>query len=622
MGQPLPVIVSMGGINSAGRSSMHYGYARMIEEALGVAQRRRMLAALAQLTGQTDADALLAGTLIRRIEANHFDPSHVAWNQRLPTRSNGSPVGFEIHRRHLPLPVPADWKLTPGEDADHVRVSIVGEQQFLLPTHREFEVKAASQLPTGFDPAALYASRNHPRGLSMSVYAASDALGNLGIDWDALRARLAPDQVSVYAGSAMGQLDDAGTGGMLKARYRGGRITSKYCPLGFAEMPADFVNAYVLGTAGSTGATLGACASFLYNLRCAIQDIRAGRARVAFVGAAEAPVTPEIMEGYAAMGALATDKALRALDGLPADATPDHRRACRPFADNCGFTIGESAQFLVLFDDALAVETGAEIFGAAADVFINADGYKKSISGPGVGNYLTMARAAACARAIVGEERLRRAGLVQAHGTGTPQNRVTESQILSRVAQAFAVEAWPVAAVKAYVGHSIGAASADQIMATLGTWAHGWLPGITTTAQLADDVATAGLDFNLRHRELDVDAQAYALINAKGFGGNNASATLLSPGVTQELLVARHGARALDGWRRANESVRDAREAREDRLMSGEEYPRYRFDHGVLGDAAVHLDSETISIGGEAISLRVANPFADGPRGGAGDSDS
>lgn len=613
MGQPLPVIVSMGGINSAGRSSMHHGYARMVVDALGARQRQTTLTALAQLTGQEGDRSLLDGTLIRRIEANHFDPSHVAWNQRLPTRSNGSPVGFEIHRRHLPQPVPADWELTPGDDADHVRVAILGEQQFLLPTHREFEVKAASQLPTGFDPSVLYASRNHPRGLAMSVYAASDALGNLGLDWDALSARLTPDQVSVYAGSAMGQLDDAGTGGMLKARYRGSRVTSKNCPLGFAEMPADFVNAYVLGAAGSTGATLGACASFLYNLRHAIHDIRAGRARVAFVGAAEAPITPEIMEGYATMGALATDKALRALDKLPDDAAPDHRRACRPFGANCGFTIGESAQFLVLFDDALAVEVGAEVFGAAAEVFVNADGYKKSISGPGVGNYLTLARAAACARAIVGEERLRRGGLVQAHGTGTPQNRVTESQILSRVAGAFGIEAWPVAAIKAYVGHSLAAASADQVMATLGVWTEGWLPGITTTLELADDVATAGLDFSLQHRELDVDEQSYALINAKGFGGNNATATLLSPGATRELLAARHGARGIEGWRRANESVRQAREAREARVMAGEEYPRYRFDYGVLDDDSVSLDSDAISIGGEAISLRVANPFIDGP---------
>jgi acetoacetyl-[acyl-carrier protein] synthase len=325
---------------------------------------------------------------------------------------------------------------------------IVGRQEFLLPTHREFDVKVASQLPTGFDPAALYPSRNHPRGLAMAIYGASDALGDLGLDWDRLMSALPPEQVSVYAGSAMGQLDDNGTGGMLKARYRGGRVSSKNCPLGLAEMPADFVNAYVLGAAGSTGATLGACASFLYNLRLAIHDIRAGRARVAIVGAAEAPVTPEIMEGYAAMGALATDKALRQLDGLAAEAEPDYRRACRPFGDNCGFTIGESAQFVVLMDDRLALETGAAVLGAAADVFVNADGYKKSISGPGIGNYITVARAAACARAIVGEAALRGGGFVQAHGTGTPQNRVTESRILERVAQAFGIDGWTVTGLK------------------------------------------------------------------------------------------------------------------------------------------------------------------------------
>ncbi len=87
-----------------------------------------------------------------------------------------------------------------------------------------------------------------------------------------------------------GSLDNAGAGGMMKARYTGQRVTSKYCPLSLAEMPADFINAYVLGSLGSTGASLGACASFLYNLRHGIDDIRSGRARVAFIGAAEAPV--------------------------------------------------------------------------------------------------------------------------------------------------------------------------------------------------------------------------------------------------------------------------------------------------------------------------------------------
>ena len=56
-------------------------------------------------------------------------------------------------------------------------------------------------------------------------------------------------------------------------------------------------------------------------------------------------------------------------------------------------------------EDELAMELGATVYGAATDVFVNADGHKKSISGPGVGNYITMAKAAAAARALVGEEK-------------------------------------------------------------------------------------------------------------------------------------------------------------------------------------------------------------------------
>ena len=91
------------------------------------------------------------------------------------------------------------------------------------------------------------------------------------------------------------------------------------------------------------------------------------------------------------------------------------------------------------------------MYGSAADVFVNADGFKKSISGPGVGNYITMAKALASVRATCGIDKLRVGGFVQAHGTGTPQNRTTESEILSRVAEQFGITEWPVAAPKSYI---------------------------------------------------------------------------------------------------------------------------------------------------------------------------
>ncbi len=612
--QRLPVVVGFGGINAAGRASGHHGYSRMTWSATADPRRRRTLAALGALMGVEDPVAderyILDHTLVRRIEDNHFDVQSVSWNQRFPTQSNGQPVSFDIARKHLPAVIPPDWVVT-NTSVTHANVQIVGQQDFLLPTHREFEVKSAGQLPRGFDPGKLYPSRNHPRGLQMTIFAASDALGSLGIDWEAVRSRVAVDEVSVYAGSAMGQLDGAGAGGMIKARYNGQRVTSKYCPLGFAEMPADFINAYVLGSLGSTGASLGACASFLYNLRMGIDDIRSGRSRVAFIGSAEAPVTPEIMEGYSAMGALATEKGLRQLDSLPDDQEPDFRRACRPFAENCGFTIAESAQMVVLFDDALAMELGATLYGSATDVFVNADGHKKSISGPGVGNYITVAKALAAARSIIGEEAIRRGGFVQAHGTGTPQNRVSEAAILSQTARAFGIESWPVAAIKCFVGHSIGSAAGDQVAATLGIWQHGVIPGIETIDAIADDVEQSHLAFSPRHREIDTGQQKYAIINSKGFGGNNASATLMSPLATGEMLRARHGERAWRDWEARNEAVRERQLAYDDAMIAGEADPVYKFDHGVLHDADVALGPDALRVGEYVVPLDDESPFED-----------
>ena len=345
----LPVIVGFGGINAAGRSSSHHGYRRTVIDALPGAEASQTWASLAALSGQTwdGSDtmraALAAGTLIRRIEPGHFDVDAVAWNRRMVAHSEDYPMSFRTQHKHLPDEIPAGWTITPV-DALHVHVEIDQGMMFLLPTHREAAVKAAGQLPCGFDPGALYQARSHPRGLQMAVYAASDAIASTGISWDALQSIVAADQVSVYAGSGMSQLDANGNGGLVKARYNGRKVTSKFCPFGFAEMPADFINAYVLGSLGTTGTSMGACASFLYNLRQGITDIQSGRSRIVIVGNSEAPITPEVMDGYAAMGALASDRELRELDGLSPEQEPDHRRACRPFAENCGFTIAESVR--------------------------------------------------------------------------------------------------------------------------------------------------------------------------------------------------------------------------------------------------------------------------------------
>ena len=82
--------------------------------------------------------------------------------------------------------------------------------EVMLPSTRRFDVSSAGQLPTGFDPGALYASRNHPRALQMTVFAMSDALADLGIDWNTL-SQSCPQMPSAFTspvrwGSSMKQV--------------------------------------------------------------------------------------------------------------------------------------------------------------------------------------------------------------------------------------------------------------------------------------------------------------------------------------------------------------------------------------------------------------------------------
>ncbi len=606
----LPVIVSMGGIGPAGRTSNFHAYQRLVVDQLGQAAQQKTWQSLSALTGidAGDTDALRQATLVRGLESNLFDPNACYFHGKLKLKETSELV---LGARQLPDPIPLDWQVEPL-DGGQVRVRIPAGSTLMLPQQRALPVQSAGQLPTGFAPDALYQSRNHPRGLQLSVFAASDALLSLGIAWDELLRHVQPDQIAVYAGSALAQLDYNGVGGMQQARLLGKRVTSKQLPLGMPEMAADFVNAYVLGSVGSTGNNTGACASFLYNLQLGMEEIRSGRRRVVLVGNAEAPITPEVIDGFATMGALATVDGLRQVQGLSADASPDFRRACRPFGENCGFTLAEAAQFTVLMDDALALELGAPVLGSVGDVFINADGPKKSISAPGVGNYITMAKALASARAIVGEAGVRRS-FVQAHGTGTPQNRVSESHILSECARVFGIEHWPVTAVKAYVGHSIGAAAGDQLLSTLGIWAHGIIPGITSIGAVAEDVHQSGLNILTEHLALDPTALDVAFLNSKGFGGNNASAAILAPHVTQRMLARRHGEAALARWQDRHEAVRSACAAYEQSCLEGSMKPLYRFGEGVLSEQDLEFSADALRLQGfeHAVNLDLSNPYGD-----------
>ena len=611
----LPLIVGLGGINAAGRSSGFHSYKLMIADVLSEDTMQSTWQDLARRMGLSDDGAITddiitaikAGTCVRRIDS--FDPDNLLYQYKANLNSADDQITFTLRKSKLPNHIPSNWQVD-IQGAKAV-ITVKGDFDALVEGRVAFPVSSGGNIPAGFDPSKLYNSRFHPRGLSLTIYGASDALNSLGFEWDDVLRHIKPDEVSVYAGSGLAQIDDNSLGGMIAAHLTGGRVSSKMMALSLAQMPADFINGYVINSIGATGTNMGACATFLYNLRQGMHDIQHGKAKVVIVGNAEAPVVPEIMEGFRVMGALAEDEQLKALDGSDC---VDNRRACRPFSSNAGFTMAESAQFVVLMDDELALELGANIYGSVADVFVNADANKKSISAPGVGNYVTVAKAAALAKAILGEEGVKQT-FVQAHGTGTPQNRVTESHILNEVAKTFGIESWPVAAIKSYVGHSMSAAAGDQLVASLGVWQYGWLPSINTIDHIADDVHNSNLNILTEHTFAGDCGQDYkaVILNAKGFGGNNASGLVLSPQQTVAMLTAKYGNDTMAAYQVRNQAVKAITTRNDANACQGQETIRYQFGEAVMDEHSVTITPDAIKLSEfeHAIALSNVNPYAD-----------
>ena len=608
----LPVIVGIGGINAAGRSSGFHSYKRMIADVLSEQTLELTWHDLAHRMGlhqQTlnpeTIQAIKEGTLVRRIE--NFDPDNVVCHTKATLQASSA---VTLKKAKLPKALEAISSMRELENND-VMLTVNESIDILVTDSVPSAVSSAGNIPRGFDPGKLYHSHHHPRGLKLTVYGASDALNSLGLEWAEILTHIKPDEISVYGGSALSQIDENSLAGIVGNPLCGNRINSKMMALSLAEMPADFVNSYIINSVGTTGNNVGACATFLYNLRQALLDIQYGKAKVAIVGNAEAPIEPAVIEGFRIMGALATDEELCALDNSQ---SVDNRRACRPFSTNIGFTLAEAAQFVILMDDELALKLGANIYGSVADVFVNADANKKSISGPGVGNYITVAKAAALAKAILGEEGLQRT-YVQAHGTGTPQNRTTESHILNEVAKTFSIQKWPVAAIKSYVGHSVSAAGGDQLIAALGVWQYGWIPGIKTIDHIADDVYRSNLNILMDHYYVGEQGEKIdgVVINSKGFGGNNASALVLSPQQTFKMLEKKYGAGALKHYKNQNVPVKARSNAMDVKTCHGNERIIYKFGQSVMDQTSVSMSQEALQLSefAKSIDLPMTNPYTE-----------
>ena len=198
----------------------------------------------------------------------------------------------------------------------------------------------------------------------------------------------------------------------------------------------------------------------------------------------------------------------------------DHE-PCRPFdAQRAGLNLGEGAAFVVMETEASARKRGADIhawltgYGNACDAF-----HQTASSDNGEGAYRAMTEALEMAH-LQPED----IDYVNAHGTGTPNNDLSESAALKRV---FAEKMPLISSTKAFTGHTTSASGSIETVICLLAMQHHFVPAnLRWEHQIPDGITpTTGVkDVTLKH----------VVCNAFGFGGNDSSLILSAVPVAGE----------------------------------------------------------------------------------------
>ena len=554
MAKPIPCLVGFGGLTPAGRGSHNLSYSRMIYDLESEQNKFNYLKSVLTLCGLIDETT----------EAPEIEQLILSKENEVLENTLMRKLDYEFFRNTF-------WSY------DY-----------------EMPANACGQLPYRLDPVTHYASRQHPKALGMSIVGFTDAMSDAGLDLRKEIDTYGRDKVGCFAGCAVMNMDRYSGDGLFASYPMGKRASSKHISFTLPEMTADFINAYVTGSLGITGHFIGACATSLYNLNAGVELIKSGKSELVIVGAAEAILGPPAYIGFSAMGAMATDERMTNLQKLLGEGDDlDYTKFCRPFGDNMGMVCGESAGFAILMSDRLALEVGANIRGCFLNVNINADGNKKSISGPGAGNYFSVGKTFKDIETIFGSKTLQEKSCFLAHGTGTPLNRITESHIISTFAKEFGIKNLPVTSVKSKLGHTMGTAGMDQIWCGLGALENQKLTGICTIPKLADDVFKENLDFFLENKEFD-SQKDIAFLNSKGFGGNNATSALISSNLTEELLRRRFTEKELKTWKKKREATLKLREKNFDLAVNSDIEPIYDFDKDVLDLTDLEISKKNI----------------------------
>lgn len=179
-----------------------------------------------------------------------------------------------------------------------------------------------------------------------------------------------------------------------------------------------------------------------------------------------------------------------------------------PFDQNRkGLNLGEAAAYLVLEREAIAIGRNQPILGAVAGYGNANDAYHQTASSEdGEGAFLAMQKALTMA-----ELEQHQIDYINAHGTATPNNDLSEGRAIQRI---FGTTAPVFSSTKPFTGHTLAAAGAIE--------------AVYSILALQYDVVFANLNLQIPMEELALKPQTETLhkpihtvmSNSFGFGGN------------------------------------------------------------------------------------------------------
>ena len=96
-----PVICSLGGINSAGRSSFDFSYKRLVLDSLDTKSKKLLLKDLNSLTNSeiSSEKDILKKTLVRDINSDLFDPDLLMKDVMNVNAAGQLPEGIDLSKR-------------------------------------------------------------------------------------------------------------------------------------------------------------------------------------------------------------------------------------------------------------------------------------------------------------------------------------------------------------------------------------------------------------------------------------------------------------------------------------------------------------------------------------------